>query len=269
MGTEPPGAEPFRDHFSAVAAGYLTFRPRYPDALFTYLAGLVPRRALAWDCACGNGQATPSLAAHFDRVIGTDASAAQVAQASPHPRVEYRVALAERSGIATGTVDLVTVAQALHWLDLDRFYAEARRVLVPDGVLAVWTYPNARIDDPALNAALQQLCYGAVGPYWPAGRELAETGYRTLAFPFDELAPPAFEMTADWTLDELLGYVGTWSATRRYVAERGVDPRAAVREAIARTWAAGTPDGRRRVRWPLALRVGRASRRPAESAGDA
>ncbi|OLC06038.1 MAG: hypothetical protein AUH46_00915 [Gemmatimonadetes bacterium 13_1_40CM_70_15] len=267
------GGGAFRDHFSSVAAGYAAYRPRYPDALFTYLAGLPARRVLAWDCACGSGQATLGLAEHFARVIGTDASAAQLAQAVPHPRIEYRVALAERSGLSSASVDLVTVAQALHWIDPEKFYVEVRRVLAPAGagLLAAWRYPNARLENPGLDDVLQRFYRDTVGPYWPPGRELAETGYRTLPFPFDELTPPppAFEMTAEWTLDELLGYVGTWSATARYVAARGLDPRGALRAALTPHW--GPSDTRQRVRWPLGLRVGRLrpSQEPADRAGGA
>jgi len=248
-------SDSFRDHFSAVAEGYAAYRPRYPDALFDYVAGLAPRRGLAWDCACGNGQATLGLAERFDRVIATDASAAQIAQAAPHPRVVYRVAPAESSGLEATSVDLVTVAQAMHWLDLDRFYAEVRRVLAADGVLAVWTYAKAHLDDPALDGVLQEFYHGTIGPFWPPGRELAETGYRTLPFPFDERTAPPFEMTADWTLAQLLGYVGTWSATGRYVTERGRDPRPDLEVALRLRW--GPAGETHRLRWPVGLRVGR------------
>src|SRR3989449_6522454 len=142
------GAGPFRDHFSSVAAGYAAYRPHYPDALFAYLASLPPRRDLAWDCACGNGQATLGLATHFTRVIGTDASPAQLEFATPHPRIEYRVGLAERSGLSQGSTDLVTVAQALHWIELEKFYAEVRRVLTPRGGLGGGSYPNAPRQKP-------------------------------------------------------------------------------------------------------------------------
>ena len=131
----------FKDYFSDAAASYATFRPRYPAALFDFVATLPIRRGTVWDCATGNGQAAIPLAEHFDRVIATDASADQIAHAEPHPRVSYRVALADASGLeVASSVDLVTVAQALHWFPLDRFFGEVRRVLVPDGVLAVWCY---------------------------------------------------------------------------------------------------------------------------------
>ncbi|HEX4936896.1 MAG TPA: class I SAM-dependent methyltransferase, partial [Gemmatimonadaceae bacterium] len=130
----------FNDLFSEHAATYVAARPEYPDELYRFVVGLAPGRELAWDCATGNGQAARDLARYFERVIATDASAAQIEHAAPVPNVEYRVATAESSGLADRSVQLVTVAQALHWLDLDAFYAEVRRVTVPGGVLAAWSY---------------------------------------------------------------------------------------------------------------------------------
>lgn len=253
--TTDSSAASFKDHFSGVARGYAGFRPRYPAALFSYLAGITADHRLAWDCACGSGQATGGLVPHFARVIGTDASAAQVANTEPHPNVEYRVAPAEASGLADGSVGLVTVAQALHWLDLDRFYPEVRRVLAPGGALAAWTYWRVTADDPAVTALVDEFYRTPVGPYWPPERKLVEQGYRAIPFPFTELAAPAFEVTADWDLPELLGYVRTWSATTRYVAARGEDPVLAFAPRVAERW--GDPARRRRMTWALGLRVGR------------
>ena len=247
----------FPDHFSGVAAGYASHRPRYPAELFDYLAGLAPRRGLAWDCAAGSGQATLDLASRFARVVATDASTEQIAAAPPHPRVEYRVARAEASGLADSCADLITVAQALHWFDLDRFHAEVRRVLVPRGVLAAWSYGTQRIEDPAIDQALQRFYGEVVGPYWPAERRIVETGYRTLPFPFDELPAPNFDLVASWPLPELLGYVRTWSATSRYRAARGHDPVVLLERELAPLW--GSADEARRITWPLALRVGRSA----------
>ena len=129
----------FKDHFSRLAAQYAEFRPSYPGALFDLLARIAPSRGRAWDCACGSGQATLDLAERFESVVGTDASAQQVAAAKPHPRVTYAVCRAEASGLETASFDLVTVAQSLHWFDRPGFYAEARRVLKPEGVIGVWT----------------------------------------------------------------------------------------------------------------------------------
>ena len=250
----------FSDHFSSVAAAYAAARPTYPPALFDHLAALAPSRAHAWDCAAGNGQATLALAARFARVTATDASAAQLAQAPRHPGITYRAGLAHESGLPDASVDLVTVAQALHWIDLPRFYDEVGRVLVADGVLAVWCYGLQRLDDEAVDVPLAHFYGSVVGPYWAPERTLVETGYRTIPFPFEELEAPAFEMAHEWLLSELLAYLRTWSATSAFVQARGVDPVTALAGELGPAW--GPADRRRRVRWPLSLRIGR-PRRPA------
>jgi len=244
----------FHDHFSARAAQYAAYRPGYPESLFQYLASCVRKHALAWDCATGSGQAAVPLARVFDRVVATDASAAQIANAEPAPRVEYRVAPADASGLADRSVDLVTVAQALHWFDVDRFYAEVQRVLVPEGALAVWTYDDCHVDDPTVDAIVSHFNTAVVGSYWPPERALVHDGYRSLPFPFREVEPPPFTLECHWTLAELAGYLRTWSATSRYVATHGADPVDAVEDALIRLW--GPPEMPRAVRWPVAIRVG-------------
>ena len=209
----------------------------------------------AWDCATGSGQAAVGLASRFERVIATDASAAQIAAAARHPRVEYHVAPAEASGLESGSVDLATVAQALHWLDRSAFYAEVRRVLRPDGFVAVWTYGHPTLDEARADEALRRFYSETVGPFWPPERVLVDAGYRTLDFPFAEVAPPAFEMKTQWSLSALLGYVGTWSSTTRFRETHGTDPVVALARELAPAW--GDPETRRRITWPLALRVGR------------
>lgn len=245
--------KPFADHFSAIAAGYAAARPSYPRALFAYLAELAPARARSWDCAAGNGQAAVPLAEHFEEVVATDASAEQIGQLPPHPRIRRYAAPAEASGLAPASVDLVTVAQALHWLALPAFWDEARRVLRPDGVIAVWTYGNQRLEHPEIDRRMESFYGSVVGPYWPPERRLVETGYRTVEFPFVELDPPAFDMSLEWPLSAFLAYVRTWSATNRFVNERGFDPVVELGRELEPHWGTGT----RLVRWPLSLRVGR------------
>jgi SAM-dependent methyltransferase len=245
----------FPDHFSHVAGAYASFRPSQPDALVSWAVGLAPRRDLAWDCATGNGQAARAVAEHFARVVATDASASQLAHAAPHPRVTYRAAPAEASGLTDRSADLVTVAQALHWFDLDAFYREVRRVLAPGGALAVWSYMSPHVDAPAADALLQEYMYGRLGPYWPPERRLIEEGYRTIPFPFDEVAAPPFALVARWTLAQLAGYMRTWSATSRYVAAHGRDPIADFEAAARDAWG---DDGaaERTVTWVYAIRAG-------------
>jgi len=246
----------FSDHFAGVATHYASHRPSYPDALFSWLASQLAGRRLAWDCATGSGQAAVALADHFDEVLATDASSSQIEAAKPWPGVVYRVAPADDSGLAPQSVDLVTVAQALHWFDLERFYAEVRRVLKPGGLLAVWTYGVFRLeggDAGQLQELLNRFYWQTVGPYWPAERRHVENGYAKLHFPFGELATPSFAMQVYWSLDDLAGYLRSWSATSRYRELVGVDPVAELTGLLAPLWGAAP----RQVSWPLSLKVGR------------
>lgn len=248
-------ADSFKDHFSARAALYATFRPSYPEALGDYLAEVSPARTSALDSACGTGQLTLLLARRFAQVIATDASAEQIANAAPAPNVAYRVARAEASGLQGASIDLATVAQAAHWFDLDAFYAEMRRVLRPGGVIALISYGVTEIDD-AVGAEVDRF-YRALGDYWPPERAHVEARYRTLAFPFAELAAPAIDMKADWTREQLVGYISTWSAVKELDRAEGDAPFKAFADTMSAVW--GDPARRREVRWPLTLRVGTVS----------
>ena len=243
MTTTSPGG--FKDHFSAHASAYARARPHYPAALFAAIAAQCANRERCWDCATGNGQAANALADHFQRVVATDASRAQIGSAAGPVNVEFRVATAEASGLESGSVDLVTVAQALHWFDVDAFFAEAGRVLRPGGVLAYWCYGNCDIED-GLGEWVQAI-YAAVDDYWPPERVLIERGYRDIQAPFPRLELPTFEMRSDWTAEELLAYVATWSACQRYREATGADPLADWAGRVTARWGAG----RRTVRWPL------------------
>jgi SAM-dependent methyltransferase len=243
----------FKDHFSKQAAEYAKFRPRYPQGLFDYLGSIAPTLRLAWDCGTGNGQAAVGLASVFDRVIATDASEKQIANAQSHKRVKYRVAPAENSGIGSETIDLIMIAQALHWFDLDRFYAEAWRVLKPDCVLAASAYNLLHIEK-AIDEVVNRYYHEVVGPFWPPERELVEQ-FASLSFPFHEIAAPKFEMTARWNLDHLLGYLRTWSSTQRFIAAKGGDPLEQITDDLRHTW--GKPGQTRTVTWPLIMRIGR------------
>jgi SAM-dependent methyltransferase len=242
----------FKDHFSRQAPDYAIFRPGYPQELFDYLGSIAPSRQLGWDCGTGNGQAAVRLASIFDRVIATDASETQIANAQPHEHVEYRVATAENSGIQSGMIDLIMVAQALHWFDLDRFYAEAQRVLKPDGVLAASAYNLLQIE-PAIDEIVNRYYYEVVGPFWPPERQLVER-FTDLPFPFHEIDPPKFEMTAQWSLENLVGYLRTWSSTQRFIVARASDPLEQIANDLRNAW--GNPHQVRNVVWPLTLRVG-------------
>jgi SAM-dependent methyltransferase len=244
----------FADHFSAQAAAYARFRPHYPAALFEVLASVAPARRLVWDCGTGSGQAAIGLAEHFAQVHATDPSAGQLAHATRHERVTYADGRESHSGLRDGSVDLVTAAQAAHWFDLHAFYAEARRVLVPRGVLAVWCYGAMRAGDD-LDPDLTWFYEQRIGRYWPPERALVDSGFTTLLFPFESVPMPAMEMHALMSRDELLGYIGTWSAVARGRAVEAADPLAELAERIAPRWP--DADTRRVVRWLIGIRAGR------------
>ncbi|HEY6091244.1 MAG TPA: class I SAM-dependent methyltransferase [Gemmatimonadales bacterium] len=244
----------FPDHFSGVSAAYAAFRPRYPDMLFEFLAREAPARERAWDAGTGSGQAAVGLGQHFEHVIATDASAMQIESATPHPHVEYRVAPAERSGVDDHSVDLVTVAQAVHWFDRERFWAEARRVLRPRGMIAIWTYVSFEIS-PRVDAIVRDFYSRVVGPYWPPERRHVEQRYQTVEFPFDEFAAPTFQIEQQVSLDDVAGYIRTWSATRAFIKQHQQDPVDGLLRELSRAW--GAPHQQRMARWPLAMRVGR------------
>lgn len=246
---------PSPDHFSRVASAYAASRPSYPDALYAWLADNCRAHDLAWDCATGNGQAAVGLAPLFRRVVATDLSAEQLKLATAAPGVTYRVAPAEASGLDDTSVDLVTVAQALHWFDLERFYSEVRRVSKPAGVIAAWTYGVLHVEGSDVDALAQRFYAETVGDYWPAERSHVEAGYATLPFPFERLETPPFAMELDWSMAQLMGYFRSWSATGRYIAANDRDPVAELEAEMAPLW--GEPAKRRRTIWPLTVLAGR------------
>lgn len=244
----------FEDHFSRLATQYAKYRPRYPAELFAYLADLAPAHDLAWDSGTGSGQVALMLAEHFQQVIATDASAAQIASATPHERVDYRVEPAEETSIAAASVNLTVAGTAVHWFDFDRYYAEVRRVSKPGAVLAVWTYHLVKIAS-AIDAHIVHYYSDVLAGYWPPRIAYLAQHYRTLPFPFDELTPPEMAITAEWTLDHLLGFLASWSAVKGYVDDYGHHPLETIIDDLRRDW--GPPERSRTLVWPLHFRIGR------------
>jgi len=246
----------FKDHFSGHASDYAAFRPGYPKALFGWLAEQAPGRILAWDCACGNGQAASGLSEHFDQVLASDASEAQIRAAQSTVgsggNISYRVEPAEQSSLKPGSADLVTVAQAFHWLDQRRFEREVERVLRPGGILAIWTYTLAKVNEE-IDAAVQDFYQGPIDPHWPPERRLVEQGYRSLKFPWPELETPQFNMELNWDQGRFEAYLRTWSAVQRFMAETGIDPLVELHKKLSQAW--GDSNRERRIRWPVILRA--------------
>ncbi len=243
----------FKDHFSK-ASGYAAYRPVYPKSLAYFLAELAPETGLALDVACGTGQLTTLLAEKFTRVIATDASAAQIEKAKPNSKIEYRIANAEDSGLPDNSIDLITVAQAAHWFNLENFYKEVRRVARPKAVLALISYGNSFVEGEGIKEITDHFYFDVLGPYWPKERLDVENGYKNFDFPFKEIKAPEMDMVADWNMEELIGYLDTWSAVREAEKTLGREPINNLRTDLARVW--GAPETKRIVRWPLNFRIG-------------
>jgi len=242
----------FADHFSTISARYAQYRPHYPRALVDALADRSPACDVAWDIGCGTGQLSVALAQRFARVIATDPAQAQLDQAEAAPGVEYRRAPAEASGLPDASVDLAVAAQAAHWFDWPRFLVEVGRVARPGALIALVTYGYGAF---AGDAPLIAFYRDVLGPYWPPERVHVENGYRDLVLPWPAVEVPEIAMTASWTRDELLGYVGTWSATVKLVAKEGTAPVERFAAQLAQSWPA--PEERRTIRWPLTLVLAR------------
>jgi SAM-dependent methyltransferase len=243
----------FEDHFSNHSRTYAQSRPRYPEEVYAYLASLAPERALAWDCGTGNGQAAIGLAEYFDRVYATDASAEQISHARPHEKVEYHVAPAGQVPLEDLSVDLVTVAVAIHWFDFEEFYSEVRRVLKPDGILAAWTYSFPSVS-PEIDASVRDYYYDILSGFWPERIHYLEEEYKTIPFPFAEIFPPLFVIEASWNLNQFAGFLDSWSATQRYKIQRGHHPLDVIWDRLRAAW--GDENEPRLVRWPLHFRIG-------------
>jgi SAM-dependent methyltransferase len=239
----------FQDYFSGVAARYAAFRPSYPPAVIEYLREIT-RGDTVWDIGCGSGQLTLAIAERFDRVLATDPAPAQIAEAPAHPRVEYRVASAEDSGLADASIDLAVAAQAAHWFDWPRFVAEVTRVTRPGSAIVLVGYGNSEVGGEA-GQVITSFIEGEAGPYWPPGRAVINNHYRDLVLPWALLEPPPIEMAVRWTRDEFVGYASSWSATNRLIAVTGPAAFEAFRERLARVWPDDDP---RVVRWPLLLK---------------
>ena len=251
MTTSPPTRG---DHFSGVSSGYAEFRPRYPSALYEFIASVAPNHERVWDCGAGSGQASVDLAESFRQVVASDLSAAQITHGPAHPRISWVVATAEAAPIAKKTVDAVTIAQALHWFDHPRFYGEVRRVGVPGAAIIAWTYLPSKMEGDA-GAIHDRLMFETLRGYWPPERWHVDTGYRAIPFPFERIEAPELRLDERWPLAQLIGYMRTWSATARYRKQHGVDPVIQVERELRAIW--GDPEERRSISWPLVVLAGR------------
>jgi SAM-dependent methyltransferase len=244
----------FEDHFSELAETYFKYRPSYPLKLFKYLSSCCNEHKQAWDCGTGNGQAAISLTEYFDKVIATDASKEQLAQAIQHPKIIFKNEPAEKVSLADKSTDLVTVAAAVHWFNFEKFYAEVKRVLKSGGIIAVWGYHLFSIS-PDVDKLLFKYYYEILKDYWPEQFLYVDTRYSDLPFPFDELTPPKFEMITEWDLDQVAGFLNSWSGTKIFLNKKGYHPLNEIWDDLLETW--GDENLKRNINWPLHMRIGK------------
>lgn len=247
-----------KDRFSQTADDYRRYRPGYPQVLFDAIAERAPAQGFAWDCGCGTGQASIALAKRFASVLATDLSWRQLSQADRVENVHYSVATAESPPLAPASVDVVLVAQALHWFDLPAFFSRCEQVLKPGGLLVAVTY-NLLTVSPAVDAIIEQLYHDILGDYWDAERRLVENGYSDICFPFEAVEFPALTMQEHWFAEDLLGYLATWSALGRHRQATGRDAMAEITAALRAAWPSSSSA---LVTWPLRCIVRRKSDKP-------
>lgn len=242
----------FKDHFSHNSAGYASSRPDYPESLFSYLADLAPGNNCAWDCATGTGQSARQLQHYFSKVIATDASASQINSAHGSDKIEYLVSPAEQTPIKTDTVDLVTVSQALHWFNIESFFSEAERVLKNNGILAVWSYSFLTVDSD-IDQLVNDFYHHTLNGFWPEERKMVETGYATVIFPFQNIEADSFSIKRNWSMDQLLAYLDTWSAVEKFKKAHGYNPLTDLKEVMLPVWR--NEADVKPVSWPVTLHV--------------
>ncbi len=242
-----------KDNFSAHSDAYARYRPVYPDAFFTYLQTLLQGRNNAWDCATGNGQAAQKLAPLFQQVYATDISQAQLNNALPAPNIRYSLHPAEATNFPADFFDLVLVAQAVHWFDFERFYAEVNRTAKPAAPIVIIGYGKLEAA-PELDAIINHFYVNIVGPYWDKERRYLDEAYRTIPFPFEEIPPPSFTMRHRWTLAHLTGYLQTWSAVKHYQNKTGNNPLDLITDELQAAWGG---EEKRMINFPLLLQIGK------------
>ncbi|MCF9034105.1 class I SAM-dependent methyltransferase [Acinetobacter nectaris] len=245
----------FKDYFSSNSNNYAAYRPSYPKTLAVELSKLCKNTNLALDCGCGTGQLSILLAEQFDFVIGTDASQSQIENAKQKDNICYKTATAENSGLDAQSIDLISVAQAAHWLNLEEFYKEVVRIAKPNAILALITYGILHVDNHKVDEVIQEFYYRTIGSYWPEERKHVENGYEDLLFPFHKCPFPKLNMEEFWSLDELINYMSTWSAVKEAQKKLDASPLHQLKAQLEALW--GNPDSKKKITWPLSVKVGK------------
>ncbi|UNM95087.1 class I SAM-dependent methyltransferase [Ignatzschineria rhizosphaerae] len=240
--------------FESGGEQYAQYRPQYPESLGKVLASLTKERHKALDIGCGTGQLTTILANHFDKVTGIDPSESQIHNAKPHPNISYDVANAEELPTSLSDINLITVAQAAHWLDLPKFYQEIKKVSAPNALLALISYGILQ-SDAHIKARFDQFYHQEIGSYWPSERKMVEEGYQNIHFPFPEIPVQDAEIKLEWNFEAFMGYISTWSAVRKAQDAGKTALLLRFHQDILELW--GDPKQLRIMTWPIKMRVGK------------
>jgi SAM-dependent methyltransferase len=247
----------FKDNFSKQSDIYVKYRPHYPDELYTFLSSLTDEHEVAWDCGTGNGQAAIGLATFYNEIIATDPSEKQIKNCLPNEKIKYLVEKAENTSIQSNSVDLLTIANALHWFDFEVFYKEADRVLRNNGVIAAWAYGLPLIS-PDIDMIVKRFHDRTLNDYWLSENRLVEKEYETIPFPFQQISSPEFFYEKSMSLNDLIGYLNTWSATQRFINENKFNPTELLKKDLTNVW--NDIDAEKKLTWKLILKVGRITR---------
>ncbi|MFM7021651.1 MAG: class I SAM-dependent methyltransferase [Flavobacteriales bacterium] len=239
-----------KDNFSKQAELYAKYRPEYPAELYDFIFSKVQGFSAAWDCATGNGQVVKVLAKHFSKVEATDISAKQIENAYPADNIHYAVQIAERTSFTNQSFDLITVGQALHWFSFDAFFTEVKRLLKPKGVFAAWCYGLNTVN-PEIDRITLHFYNDIVGPFWDKERQHIENKYASINFPFQDVLNRDFYYKAEWTADEYLGYLSTWSSVQHYIKSKNSNPLSLVSQSITDQWGGN----KRSVTFPIHLKL--------------
>jgi len=243
-----------KDNFSSQADHYLRYRPSYPPELFEFIIGHVKEKDMAWDCAAGSGQTAKALAPYFNKVFATDISQKQLDNAYQAANIFYSVQPAEQTIFLNNSFDLITVSQALHWFHFDEFYTEVIRIAKPEAILAAWTYSLLRISKE-IDLLTEDFHYNILHNYWDDERKYVDDEYRNIPFPFKRIDTPVFKIEYRWTIEELEGYLNTWSGLRKFTSENSSNPLPELMKRIKSHW----KETQMRVHFPIHLLMGKIS----------
>lgn len=240
-----------KDNFSKQADIYAKYRPAYPQELFDFILKHIVKKQNAWDCATGNGQSAEVLAKHFEKVFATDISKKQIDNAKQAANIYYSVQAAEKTDFANDTFDLITISQALHWFATKEFYSEVKRVSKAGSFIAAWSYSLLHVS-AEIDRMIDFYYKETVGPYWDAERKYVDEEYKTILFPFNDIAAPVFSMEYHWTIEELEGYLNTWSALQKFIAANDHNPVTELIRQVKPHW----KNERMKIVFPLHIRIG-------------